>query len=289
MTVFITGGSSGIGRAIAVELGRRWDDVKIALFARRTEMLQKSAEEARAAGAAEVEIWTCDVADRPAYTAALRAAIEKLGVPDVLINNAGGGHRAFVEDTPEDHIGEVFGSNVHALWHGASVVLPAMLERGEGHIVTIASVAGVIPFPGNALYVAAKHAAVGFTRALRTELVGTDLEATVVLPAGVMTSWAEKTAGGSMLPLFEYESRRGAEIAAEEGVVPPRMADLMTPQEVATAIVNHLEDPVPELYTHLHTRELVDLFSGDREAFENGLSPYWRAHREGYETFGPDG
>ena len=285
MVVFLTGGSSGIGRALAIELSERKEGVKLALFARRKEKLEEVAAEARSAGALEVAVYPCDVGDREAYSAALTTAIDDLGVPDVLVNNAGAGHRAFVEDTPEEHVGEVFGANVYALWHGAAVVLPKMIERGSGHIATVSSLAGVVPFPGNALYVAAKHAAVGFTGALRTELVGTGVEATVILPAGVMTSWAENTVGGSLLPLFEYEGRRGAEIAEEQGVTPPAMPNLMTPEELAIIIANHLEDPVPELVTHENSPELIDLFRNDREAFEQNLSPFWQAHREGHKLF----
>lgn len=276
---FITGASSGIGRALAIEIARRGTD-RIGLFARRAEKLREVADEVRAAGAKEVEIYPCDVADRAAYTDALKKAEEELGPCGVLVNNAGAGHRAFVEDTPEEHIPEVFGANVFALWHGASVVLPGMIERGSGHIVTVSSIAGAMPFPGNALYVAAKHAAVGFNRALRTELVGTGVDASLVMPAGVMTDWATKTIGGSLLPLFEYEGKRGAEIAEEEGITPPEMPPLLSPEEVASSIADLLATPRPELWTHPGSKEMAEMYSRDQREMEERLSPFWRAHRE---------
>ena len=280
MSLFITGSSSGIGRSLALELARRSGGA-IGLFARRAEVLAEVAEEVRAAGATKVGVYPCDVADREGYGAALAKAESELGPCEVLINNAGAGHRAFVENTPSEHMPEVFGANVFALWHGAAAVLPGMITRGRGHIITVSSIAGVMPFPGNALYVAAKHAAVGFNRALRTELVGTGVEASVVLPAGVMTDWATKTIGGSLLPLFEYEGKRGAEIAAEEGVEPPTMPPLLSSDEVAASIADLVDNPQPELYTHPDSAELVAMYRQDQGELERRLAPFWKAHREG--------
>lgn len=279
--IVVTGASAGIGRELVLQAADRYG-AKIGLVARGKEDLEVVAAEARERGAAEALVMPCDVADRDAFTATLREVIDRLGLPDVMVNNAGFGNRGFIEDTPPEHIEQVFGVNVYALWHAASVLLRPMIERGSGQIITVSSIAGVIPFPGNAAYVAAKHAAVGFSDALRAELVGTGVEASVVLPGGVMTGWAENTVGGSLLPLFEYEGRRGAEIAEEEGIEPLELPDLLSPEVAAARILELIDHPQPVLTTHDRTAEVVALYHNDRPEFERRLAPAWRAHREGY-------
>lgn len=279
-TIFITGASAGIGRELALGAAERYG-ANLALFARGEEGLRSVAEEATTRGAVDVAALPCDVIDRGAFTGALEQAIERIGLPDVMINNAGYGNRAFIEDTPPEQIESIFGVNVYSLWYAASVLLPPMIRRGSGHIITIASIAGAIPFPGNGLYVAAKHAAVGFSDALRSELVGTGVDASVVLPGGVITGWAENTVGGSLLPLFEYEGRRGEEIAREEGITPLPLPALLPPDVVAERILDLVDHPRPLLYTHEGTAEVIDLYNRDRDEFERRLSPSWRAHREG--------
>ena len=284
-TIFITGASAGIGRELALGGAERYG-ARLALFARGAERLYEVAEEVTGCGAGAVEAIPCDVADREGFTRGLEQAIDRLGLPDVMISNAGYGNRAFIEDTPPEQIEDVFGVNVYALWHAASVLLPRMIDRGSGHFITVSSIAGALPFPGNGLYVAAKHAAVGFSDALRAELVGTGVEASVVLPGGVFTDWATSTVGGSILPLFEYEGRRGAEIAREMGIDPLHLPDLLPPDIVAGRILDLIDHPLPLLYTHDGTAELVRLYTEDRNEFERRISPWWRAHREGHEELG---
>lgn len=279
--VLITGASAGIGKALALALGRR--GARLVLLARREELLKEVADEARSLGAPEVMICSCDVGDRSAFRDAISEALARFNHIDVLVNNAGSGHFAYIEDTPEDHIEKVFRVNVYALWHGTGALIPHMRERGSGHIINIASLAGRFPFPADAAYVAAKHATVGFTRALRSELYGSGIDVSVVLPAGVMTDWASTTEGGSILSLFEYESGRGAEIAKERGIETPVMPTLMSAEDVAAKIADLIEQPQPELYTHEGSEELVRRHREDQATMEECLAPFWLANREGYE------
>lgn len=280
-TVLITGASAGIGKALALRLAA--DGARLSLIARRKEQLDEVARQARNAGAEEVLVVPCDVADRESFENAVHETARVFGAIDVLVNNAGSGHFGYVEDTPQEHLEAVFNVNVFALWYGTSAVLPQMKARGKGHIITISSFAGVFPFPADAAYVAAKHAAVGFNNALRSELAGTGVEASVVLPAGVLTDWALMTEGGPILPLFAYEGSRGAEIAAEKGIVPPDMPALLPPEEIAAQIAELMDNPRSWLFTHDGTSELVRKYRENPQAVEAQLMPLWLANREGYE------
>lgn len=276
--VLVTGASSGLGRAIALELARR--GARLSLLARRRDRLSDVAAEVDERGGAALAI-ECDVTDRAAFEAAVADTVTHFGHLDVLINNAGRGQFAYVEDTPDDQLESIFRLNVYALWYGTSAALRHMRERNSGHIINIASMGGKIGFPANAAYVAAKHATVGFTRALRSELTGTGIDATVVVPGGIITEWAEVTEGGPMLELFEYERRRGAEIAAEQGVTPPAIP-VLGADEVATTIVDMIEHPAAELFTHPGTKELAEEYQSDQTDVERKLQPLWLANREGY-------
>lgn len=278
--VAITGASSGIGRALAVELAARGS--RIALIARRAGLLEETAAEVARAGGEALAI-PIDVTDRVAFEGAIAEIIAKFGHLDVLVNNAGRGHFAFIDDTPEEQIESIFRVNVFSLWYGTAPAIRHMKQRGEGLIVNMASMAGKIGFPANAAYVAAKHATVGFTRALRAELAGTGVEAIVVNSAGVLTDWAVVTEGGSMLEIFDYEGRRGAEIARKQGAELPPSFPLLTAQQVAAAIVEAILHPIAEVYPHPGTEEIANAYEVDQEGVEKRFTPAWLANREGYE------
>jgi 3-oxoacyl-[acyl-carrier protein] reductase len=273
----ITGASSGIGRALALALASR--GARLGLIARREELLLEVAAEARKRGGEALPI-RCDVSVRREMEDAVRRTIDEYGRLDALVNNAGRGHFAYIDDTPEEQIESIFRVNVFSLWYGTAPAITWMKKQGDGLIINIASFAGKVGYPANAAYVAAKHATVGFTRALRTELAGTGVEAMVVIPAGVLTDWAQVTEGGSMLEIFDYEATRGAEIARERGVEPPAPLPLLSAEEVAEKIVEGMANPVPELYTHPGTRELALAYEQDQKETERSLEPSWLAHRE---------
>lgn len=274
----VTGASSGIGLETALLLASK--GVKVALLARRKNLLLELQTKIRELGG-EALVLQCDVTNREEATKAVHKTVEHFGKIDVLINNAGLGHLGYIEDTPQEHIINIFDVNVFSLWHTSSAALEFMRLRGNGHIINISSMAGKIGFPANAVYVAAKHAVVGFNRALRAELYGTNIHATVVLPAGVTTDWALNTQGGSMLELFNYEAKRGLEIAKEKNIELPQIP-LLSPLQVAEQIIECIKNPVAELYTHPNTKELAVQNEVRPEIVETLLSPMWLANREGY-------
>jgi NAD(P)-dependent dehydrogenase (short-subunit alcohol dehydrogenase family) len=277
LRILVTGASSGIGRALALAVSRR--GARVGLAARRSELLAEVAEECRRAGGEALAL-PCDVTERASFAGAVDAFVARFGAIDVLVNNAGRGHNAYVEETPDEQIESIFRVNVFSLWYGTTAALRHMRAAGRGHIVNVSSIAGKIGYPGNAAYVAAKHAVVGFSRALRTELAETGIDVTTVIPAGVATDWAAVAEGGSMLELFAYERARGLEIAHERGIDTPDPLPLLSPDEVAEAITRAIEHPVDELYTHPGLRDFIARAESDPEAFAREQTPFWIANRE---------
>jgi NAD(P)-dependent dehydrogenase (short-subunit alcohol dehydrogenase family) len=157
-----------------------------------------------------------------------------------------------------------------------------MKKQGNGHIINVASMAGKLGFPYNSAYVAAKHACVGFTHALRQELVETGVCATVVCPAGVSTEWAIATEGGSMQAFFSESGRHIKRIASERSISLPAIEGLKTADSVAAAILDCIYHPVPEVFTHTGSKEFVLLATQDREQAEYHQLPIVLGEREVY-------
>ena len=168
-TVVVTGGAAGIGRLVALKMAARgatavlWD-VDEARLERTTKEVSEAAVRATAHGV------VCDVSDREAVAGAAARTAELAGPADILVNNAGVvSGKFFVELTPAD-IERTFAVNVLSLFWVTGAFLPQMIARGSGHIVTVASAAGLIGTPKETDYAASKFAAFGFDEALRQEL-----------------------------------------------------------------------------------------------------------------------
>lgn len=278
--VLITGASSGIGRALALRLAQ--NGARLAIVARRAELLAEVASEIEATGGTALPL-VCDVTKPDQFEAAVAETIARFGELHVLVNNAGRGNNAYIHDTPNNQLESIFRVNVFSLWYGTAAALRHMIPLGRGQIINVASVAGKIGFPGNAAYVAAKHATVGFTRALRAELAGTGVIATTIIAAGTLTDWATVAEGGPMLELFNYERERGGELAEQMGRTLPPAIPLLTADCVASEIANAIGNPAPELYTHPGLRDWVLEYETNQESAEQKLEPFWLANREGYE------
>lgn len=276
----ITGASSGIGTALARRLAR--EGHRLVLAARREARLTALERELRAAGAAVLAV-RCDVTVRREAEELIHHAVRQFGRIDVLVNNAGRGHFSSIEDTTDEMIESMFAVNVFALWYTTRPALLYMRQQGSGHIVNIASIAGKIAFPYNSAYVAAKHACVGFTHALRLELAETGIHASVVCPAGVMTEWATATEGGSILALFSESGPEVKRIAAERGAKPPPIEGVISAEAVAEAIAACIHAPAAEVYTHAGSREFVVMSAQSREEAERYQIPVALGERAAYE------
>ena len=165
-TAWITGAGRGIGRAIALAFARQ--GARVVLSARSADQVRAVAGEVASLGGWAIAV-PCDVTDESSVRAAFDAAIAGCERVDVLVNNAG-----FVESAPIGRLDsalwdKTIAVNLTGTYYCTRAALPAMLERGAGRVVNIASVAGRVGFPYTAAYCAAKHGVLGFTRAVALE------------------------------------------------------------------------------------------------------------------------
>lgn len=204
--VVITGAAGGIGRLLARGAAAR--GARLVLWDRDRAGLQQLRDELAAAGA-RVAIDEVDLADRAAIAAAAKRALDQQGRVDVLINNAGVVTGKSLVESSDDDVQLSFAVNALAPIWATRAFLPGMQAAGRGHIVTVASLAGIAGTAKLVDYCASKHAAVGFDEALRIELrrQGSPIRTTIVATfyastgmfAGVRTrfSW--------LLPILEPE------------------------------------------------------------------------------------
>ncbi len=199
--VFITGASSGIGRALALELGRR--GARVGLFARRAELLIEAAEEIERTGGKALAL-PGDVRDAAALEDAARRMREHWGHIDVLVANSGVGVVAPASGLRAGDVADVISVNTLGVVNSVAAVLPAMLERRSGHLVAISSLAAFRGLPKSAAYSASKAAVSTFFESLRVDLRGTGVDVTIIHPGFIKTPL---TAGrkGKLLFLMELE------------------------------------------------------------------------------------
>lgn len=202
-TTVITGASRGIGRCVALAAAAK--GARVGLIARDKADLESVLAETGGQGAIAV----ADVADPEALPAALAALKAELGPVDVLVANAGiGSYGAFVDITA-DEIEHIVRVNVLGTAHAIRAVLPGMIERRRGHIVTIGSIAGRLGSPFEAIYSATKFAAVGLTEALVVELEPYGIGVSMVNPGPVATHFGEARG-------HPYDRPRPKPVAAEQ-------------------------------------------------------------------------
>jgi 3-oxoacyl-[acyl-carrier protein] reductase len=181
----VTGPSRGIGRATAVKLSER--GARVALLGLPGARLDEAAREVSAAGVLAHAV-PCDVASEAEVERAAREVLEQVGVPRVVVNNAGVVLRgARVEETRVADWDRVIAVNLRGPFLIARAFLPAMRKAGRGRLVQVSSISGTIGSPGAASYAASKWALLGFTKSLAEELRGTGLQAVAIAPGSVDT------------------------------------------------------------------------------------------------------
>jgi len=188
--VVITGAGSGIGRALALDLARRGS--LLALSDVNEAGLAETVELAKQAGAPEIRSDRLDVADRAAFEAYATGVVDHFGRVNVVINNAGVALSGRVVDLEWEDIDWIMGIDWWGVVHGTKFFLPHLIASGEGHIVNISSLFGLVSMPDQAFYNAAKYAVRGFTEALREEMLidRHRVGVTAVHPGGIKTSVA---------------------------------------------------------------------------------------------------
>ena len=188
-TVIITGASSGIGAATARRLAR--DGYCLTLAARRQDELERVAREIETSGG-QALVAPTDVRDRAAIQRMVQSTLDHWGRVDVLVNNAGLGHDGHVIHLDPDQVRELMAVNVVAVIECAQAVLPAMMRQSSGHIINVASIAGLISLSGSSLYCASKFAVNGFTDALRREVSRHGIRVTALCPGFVATNFSPR-------------------------------------------------------------------------------------------------
>ena len=230
----VTGGSRGIGRAIALALGRA--GVAVAVTARHLTDAEKSAAELRAAGG-KAHALALDVAEAAWVDAGVAEAVAALGRIDVLVNNAGVAESAPFAKTSPDMWRRHFAINVDGPYRLTRAVLDGMLARRWGRVINIASMAGLVGSPYITAYTASKHALVGLTRALATEVSGKGVTVNAVCPGFTATDMAWRSARNIVA-----KTGRSFEdaVASLAGMNPG--GRLVEPEEVAAAALRLVGD-----------------------------------------------
>ncbi len=223
----ITGGGTGIGAAIATLLAA--EGAKLTLVGRRLEKLEEVA--ARCDGSPACA--TADVTDRSQVDAAFAAARAANGPVTILVNNAGASQGVAFAKVSEQLWRDMLAVNLDAVFHCCQAALPDLLEATAGRIVTVASIAGLRGFGYASPYIAAKHGAVGLTRALAADFAGTALTANAVCPGFVETEMTVQ----SVANIVAKTGRSEAEARAELARLNPS-GRLIQPGEVAELVLD---------------------------------------------------
>ena len=198
---FVTGCSTGFGHEMAKQLLQH--DYKVVITARNTDDLEDFA------GHDNALILKLDVTDQAQIDAAVKTAEEKFGRIDVLVNNAGIGYFAAVEEGEEADIKNIFDINVFGVSRMIKAVLPNMRQLKKGFIVNLSSIAGLYSIPSLGYYNATKFAVEGLSEALWQEVEPLGIKVMLVEPSGFRTDWAGRSAEESKQEISDYAATAG--------------------------------------------------------------------------------
>lgn len=202
----ITGAGSGIGRALAHNLANA--GCHLALSDINEERVRETADQLANSGV-RVTHAPLDVADREAFFGWAQAAEEEHGKVNLIFNNAGVALSTTAANVSHDDFQWIMNINFWGVVHGTQAFLPALERAGEGHVINISSLFGLITTPAMSAYNASKFAVRGYTEALRQELdlVGKPISATCVHPGGIKTNIARDARMDSTIEGFIVESQ----------------------------------------------------------------------------------
>ena len=224
----VTGATAGIGRAIASALGR--EGYRVGVIARTTAKVDQTVAELErrgvtAAGAA------ADVGDPTQVSIAVDRIVGRLGPVHTLVNNAGVGYLKPLVELSLEEWDRTMSTNLRSLYLVTRSVLPGMLERRDGAVVNIASLAGRNPLIGGTAYAASKHAVLGFSKSLMLEVRKQGVRVIAICPGSVETGFG-----------------------ADRTVPRVSQSGLLLPEDVAQAVVNALKLPANALMSEIDLR-----------------------------------
>jgi len=233
---FITGCSTGFGREfVRLALVHGFRVVATARDAAKLDDLVADHED-------QVKVLALDVTDAVQIEQAVREAERAFGRIDVLVNNAGYGYLSAVEEGEDPEIRAMFETNFFGLAAMIRAVLPGMRSRGQGHIVNISSVGGIIGFPGSGYYAATKFAVEGLSESLSKEVEPLGIHVLVVEPGPFRTDWAGRSLKQSATFIDAYETSAGKRRRETAGRSGSQAGD---PARGVEAVIQALQSPNP--------------------------------------------
>lgn len=235
---FITGCSTGFGRQLAKEVLK--NGYYAAVTSRNTNDIQDIVD-AYPKTAIAIKL---DVTKATEIAASVELAMQKFGQIDVLVNNAGIGYFGAIEESEETEIRRMFEINVFGLANMTNAILPIMRKQRSGHIVNIASIGGLVGFPGVGFYNATKFAVDGLSESLSKETAHLGIKVTIIAPSGFRTDWAGRSANNSKIEIEDYAASAHANKNTIRGYSGNQPGD---PELAAKAIVKVVESENPPL------------------------------------------
>lgn len=260
----ITGCSRGLGRELALEVLKR--GYRAVVTARNPAKLEEfAARYPDSCLTAEL-----DVTDSEQRQAVVKSTEARFGGIDVLVNNAGYGYLAAVEEGEDEEVRALFETNFFGLVALINGVLPGMRARRKGHIVNVSSVGGLIGLPGVGYYNATKFALEGLSEALAAEVAPLGIRVTIVEPGPFRTDWAGASLRTPKDAIADYAATAGARRRMIQGYSGKQPGD---PVRAAAAIINAVEAPEPPLRLLLG-RVALDMVQTKLKAFTAELERF---------------
>ena len=235
----ITGCSTGIGREVAtlaLDQGYR-----VVVTARKPEAV---ADLVAPHGDRALAL-ALDVTDRAQIAAAVAAAEDAFGGIDVLVNNAGYGYMAALEEGEDEEVRRLFDTNYFGVVDTIKAVLPGMRSRGRGHIINMSSMTGLVANPPNVYYSSTKFALEAVTEALAQEVASFGLHVTAIEPGAFRTDWGTRSMKESAAPIEAYAETVGARKELIKAFADKLPGD---PRRVADAVLQIARDQDPPLH-----------------------------------------
>ncbi|WP_284742642.1 oxidoreductase [Amycolatopsis sp. RTGN1] len=235
---FITGCSTGLGRALATAVLER--GLRAVVTARDPAQV---ADLVASHGDRALAL-PLDVTDHAQVVDAVKRAEAAFGRIDVLVNNAGYGYLAAIEEGEDDEVRKLFDANVFGLADVTRAVLPGMRARRGGHIVNVSSLGGLAAFGATGYYHATKFAVEGLSESLAAEVAPLGIKVTIVEPAAFRTNWSGPSMHQSATRIDDYAETAGARRAATTATYGHQPGD---PVRAAEAILTAVDAPEPPL------------------------------------------